>query len=1336
MLRLSRNGIGVLTSQYKSVLRKCALLNMLAAGVFLFTSNAMAAGTSATGADFPTMGNNVNHQDVAPADPDSAYIFYEGANSNLTKEMFTNASATPPEIGGWIRNYGDVYVGEKENISGDPTVVNNTVVSDKHNTFGIISGSLDAQNGGGAITNTKKYVGENVVGANLSVVGATFINNSATDFTQVEMDDVAPEAVGGAISNVSSNAETFSASDSAATRFMNNYTMQFVNAYGGAVYNGFAILDYDDETVSKVATTNSYGTIYEGNHAGNEYLSSVSSGVLNNIMEQLHQKSVCQDPDCANRTTTTLDHNGNTTTEYALTDFAFGGAVYNIGEYNSFNETYNNNYTIGMRAYGGAVYNSNYNAYIGYTGEGFISDLSSYNIAGDIKFDSNKVISYESDPTEAKAYGGAIYNLAKLNFTDGSSAEFTNNSAVSYHDARGGAIMNEFMIILGLGEKTIGEISTIQNATFDGNKAITIGDDENAITRGGAIYNAGKLTIADATFTNNEVKGVGTTINYGGAIYNGANEKLTTGYLLFDNENSSKPIVFKSNKSQNYGGAIFNYGSTIRGVISQQMLFENNEDAMDNSNEMKLDDEHETHSGGAIFNAKASDADINTAEIKLLLVDKGNVLFKTHGYDNVYNQENQLIQFGGKNFTASAFGLQNSDANLSNVTTYATFGGTGNYEVVNTQLVLGADDKGAGYIGYNPTMKMAYNEIILQNNGGDNVSHMYLSSDNDVVIDNDFYLDYNTVLRYDDKDTSWVATNSNAYGIENDAGGYVYDADKMLAADVAAGDTVNDYINFSKYFNHDENKNFYLGQYIENSGFIVYNDENRADTDIGIANHIVNKTGGVIHSGYDGYITKNIHIGTLDSEGGKITINMNNTDLVTSDSEHKLIPLGDIPAGYQFGYYEGSHYVSEVLTIDKSITHETIVVFYKEAAAENKAEAYSTINLDVGQRIYFAQTPGEYGVDSNIYSFNVENAVNPDYEIKIGYDYNDAMSVYDWFLYRDNTTPPQPAPSEGITPEVIAMIDLPRSAVEQIRSLRLPLNRTNKGKCNCYADQCENRFCKFEDSNFKARLWATPFYRTGTFDKPVETDFDLFGVDFGMDFQPTTKDQFGFFGSYRQGKYENDGNKKHQNDAKKYFSYDGSDLKLDSWVGGAYYRRYIGDLYLMGAMFGGKIDADLEGNNDVKASVDGLTVGAQAEMGYDIRMTKRSILTPLIRGTYNYIDFDKAKDSVGKEVSFNDIHNFEIEGALKLEYQFNNEHQLPTTGYIKPSIIQMLASGGEVTVDGKKYKDTLDNETIGRIEVGLDAELVKNFSLGVFGNYSSGSDYDAWGVGGNVRVVW
>lgn len=1328
MLKLSRNGIGVLTSQYKSVLKKCLLLNMLAAGVFLFASEAMAAGT-ATGADFPYMGNNINRDDT---DPDVVYIYNDGStSSNLTKEMFSIVSEN--RNNGWLHNYGTIYVGEKQD--GDSRIsVDGTVISNKHNIYGSPSSSVSAAEGGGAISNLNKDTDTGSEGAVLKIQNTTFQNNSATEFQKGEPFSF-NEATGGAVSNLSQTKLDITNN----SRFVSNYTMQFVNAYGGAVYNGFTGL-YNDDYLNETASVESVGTYYGQNHVGNQYLSSVSSNVLQQIMEQLNQRSVCADSTCPQRTVVSVNGDdiraytagqaGIPTNAFGLTDNAFGGAVYNIGRYSSSNEVYTENYAIGSKAFGGAVYNSNNNVY----DEGEYGVDSKFDVSNSISFVRNKTLSYEQDSSLGKSHGGAIYNISELNFKEGSSAEFSNNSAESTFESFGGAIMNALSIIEQ--EPIYGTVDTIKNATFTSNSAKTISvtnvdNAEIAVARGGAIYNAGIMTIADATFASNSVSGVSAK-NYGGAIYNGANKDYRdTGVeLLFDSTNTDKNTNFYNNTSQTYGGAIYNAGATIRGVIAQQMLFEGNTDAMDNGGELGLDDERERSSGGAIYNAYQD----FSGDIKFHLVDSGNILFKTHGKDNVYNDvqrdaygeivrdasgnilNKMLIQFSGENNTAKAFESNNistsANSEKSNVTTNASFLGFGDYEVINTELTLGATTEGAGYIGYNPTMKMAYNEIYLKSLGN-NASHLYLSSDNDAVINNDFYLDSKTTLRYDDKDATWVATNYNVY-------------------DFSAVKEGTDDEDYSKGFTHSSTEKFYLGYYIDNSGYIVYNDENRKDTDIGIAQQIVNRNGGVINAGYDGYITPKIHIGTLDSEkGSKIYINMNNTNLVDHDTDgHILIPLDNIPDGYQFGYYEGAHYVSEVLKIDQAITGETTISFVTEAPTAGEGLVYDQINLAVGQRIYFAQTPGDYGVDPSKYLFKIDNAVNPDYEIKIGYDQND--SVYDWFLYRSYTKDP------SLQPEDMALIDLPRSAVEQLRSLRLATNRTNTGQCNCYQDECENQFCKYEDGRFKTRLWATPFYRGGTFDKPFETDFDIFGVDFGIDFQPTTKDEIGFFGSYRKGKYENDGNKKHYGEKDKYFSYDGSEIKMDSWLGGAYYRRYIGDLYMLGALFGGSIDAQIKGKNNVKASVKGTTVGAQLETGYDIRMTKRSILTPMLRGTYNYIDFDKAKgkDGFEKEASFEDIHNFEIEAALKLEYQFNNEYQLPTTGYIKPSIIQMLASGGEVTIDGKKYKDNLDNETIGRIEIGADAELIKNFSLGIFGNYSAGSKYKAWGAGGNVRIVW
>ena len=48
----------------------------------------------------------------------------------------------------------------------------------------------------------------------------------------------------------------------------------------------------------------------------------------------------------------------------------------------------------------------------------------------------------------------------------------------------------------------------------------------------------------------------------------------------------------------------------------------------------------------------------------------------------------------------------------------------------------------------------------------------------------------------------------------------------------------------------------------------------------------------------------------------------------------------------------------------------------------------------------------------------------------------------------------------------------------------------------------------------------------------------------------------------------------------------------------------------------------------------------------------------------------------------------------------------------------------------------LKNETAGRVEIGGEAALWKNFVVGGFGNYTFGSDYNGFAVGGNVRYSW
>ncbi|MBR1825337.1 MAG: autotransporter domain-containing protein [Alphaproteobacteria bacterium] len=1352
MLRLSRNGIGVLTSQYKSILKKCALLNLAAAGVFLFASAAQAAGETATGetatgSDFSTMGNNIKESIRGGSsytgynNPISAYIF--AGNSNLETPLFSDTgSVSGTAHTSWIVNYGDVFFGKNE--SG--ATVSGTIVSNKHNIFGDNSDVTQVQSGGviGNL-NADRLNGDGTpyIGAKLEIQNTTFENNSTTNFTKVEK-NTSVQATGGVLSNISNESTTIRNST-----FRNNYAMMFVNALGGAIYNGW---DYSLINTTAGGYTDkgliSSGNTFSGNHVGNDYIAS-SGDVKTKIFDVLNSKTLCDDNNCAGARNVV----GSGSSAYALSDHAFGGAVYNIHVYTSENDTYETNYAIGQAARGGAIYND----------DSAINDDNTFDwdakltFSGALSFLNNSV---QTDTTTAtasdmfgQAEGGAIYNNGKIVIADNTSFNFISNSAYAINGAYadGGAIYNYNSNNYGAGEahESIGVIEGLKNAAFTGNNAIADGSGK---ARGGAIYNAGRMIIKDATFKENGVSGNAQSSDSsilftGGAVYNAGRtvngstdrDEHNRGYLLFDNRNSSNDIVFDSNEAINgAGGGLYNAGGSVFGVIANRMVFTGNTDnqtAVAPDNNMFGQSITIESSGGAIYNGSNS---VLLGSMHYNLIDGSQILFASKT-DNVYNTKNDnngeagLIQFAGSNNSAHALidSGETKASSLSNVTTYATFLGTGSYEIINTQFKMGAaSGVGAGYISLAPQMNMAYSEVVL-GSVGSNASHMYLSSDNDILVDNDFYLDQNTILRYDDTDASWKNKYTYDFSKTMDLVIDPLDDDSAKLTFYDGGFvSANSGVTTSADNEGTSSDNFYLGYYVENDGHLMYYDA-AEDTDVGIARHLVNKTNGVVRSEQDGYITKNIHIGTLESEGGKIYINMNNDDLVRTDSEHTLIPIDSVPEGYAFGYYEGQHYNSEVITIDKAITGDTIVVFYTENKSdEDRATRYSSVKLDVGQRIYFAQTPGDYGVDADTYTFSVINGINPNYEIKVGYDYNEATSVYDWFLYRgaavDNTIPP----------ETMTAIDLPRSAVEQLRSLRLPLDRTNRGQCNCYQDQCNNQFCKYEDGGFRTRLWATPFYRSGTFDKPFETDFDLFGVDFGMDFQPTARDEIGIFGSYRNGKYENDGNKKNFGKEGQYFSYAGSEIKLQSWVAGGYYRRYIGDLYLMGALYAGKLDADLKGKNGVKNSVDGVTVGLQGEAGYDIRMTRRSVLTPSLRATYNYIDFDNAKDSEGKEAEFSTIHDVELEAALKLEYQFNNEHELPTTGYIKPSIIQVLASGGKVKVDGREFKDTLDNETYGRIEVGADAELMNGFLLGVFGNYTAGSDYEAWGVGGNVRVVW
>ena len=105
-----------------------------------------------------------------------------------------------------------------------------------------------------------------------------------------------------------------------------------------------------------------------------------------------------------------------------------------------------------------------------------------------------------------------------------------------------------------------------------------------------------------------------------------------------------------------------------------------------------------------------------------------------------------------------------------------------------------------------------------------------------------------------------------------------------------------------------------------------------------------------------------------------------------------------------------------------------------------------SLQLGVDDRIYFAETQASQSLDDYEFVSKINNGL---YEIGIGYDKNTAVN--DWYFYR----------TQYLNPEVVAYIDLPRSAIEQSRSLLFNVDRISKGSCDCYQDGCNYKMCNF-----------------------------------------------------------------------------------------------------------------------------------------------------------------------------------------------------------------------------------------------------------------------------------
>ena len=522
MLRLTRTAIGLLTAQYRSVLRKCWAIN-----VGIFALGAVAATTvlpteaeAKSGSGEITGGALVNTGTIANV---SSYSGYEAYSTG------SNAK------GGAIYNTGTI------NQIGTSSSSKNTYNNNTARSTNYYAGGGAIYNKGGRIGNVYADFGSNTANGKTQARGGAIINDGEGTSSRAVIGDIIGNFTN---NNASSNDVVYGG---VITNWVNadigningTYSGNTVNA-GGQAWG--AIMNFNNSTITSI----------DGTFTNNSVTSSVAhGGVIANEGSNVNIGSISGRFE-GNTINATESYGG------VISNWSWSGAT--IGTINA--NFINNSVTAnGDQSSGGAIANAGgrITSISGnFTGNKAVSSNSPYETGGGAIFnawsngigiitDSNFSGNYTDATTVGKSIGGAIWNVGG-NISSITNSTFTGNYAkvVSGGTALGGAIYNE----ISDADATI--------ITFNGTN-----------TFGGTTAAAKNKTIVGSTETLNDIYNDGGTINISSGtttLYSGYNGtaagtlSISGGAVLDINENNNV-----SPRASNLG-AVTNNGTIRLGV--------------------------------------------------------------------------------------------------------------------------------------------------------------------------------------------------------------------------------------------------------------------------------------------------------------------------------------------------------------------------------------------------------------------------------------------------------------------------------------------------------------------------------------------------------------------------------------------------------------------------------------------------------------------------------------------------------------------------------------------------------------------------------------------------
>ena len=95
----------------------------------------------------------------------------------------------------------------------------------------------------------------------------------------------------------------------------------------------------------------------------------------------------------------------------------------------------------------------------------------------------------------------------------------------------------------------------------------------------------------------------------------------------------------------------------------------------------------------------------------------------------------------------------------------------------------------------------------------------------------------------------------------------------------------------------------------------------------------------------------------------------------------------------------------------------------------------------------------------------------------------------------------------------------------------------------------------------------------------------------------------------------------------------------------------------------------------------------------------------------------------------------ELEAGAKFAYTQYTDDGFYSL-YVKPSVVQTLIDGDEIEVTKLGKVDTVEDKTLGRVELGGNIGFNDNLSAYGWANYTFGSDYEATSLGAGVNYAW